>query len=424
MIKSFKYFLLLEKEIVVGQTLEHKLKKVNNNLSKDILNFLKSDKIRDDIKVDKVDLEADDNKTITTIYDNKNRKYKIGKLLQMLGYDFNKINTRELEDIVLHLKKTQDELVLVKGEDIRKVYLEDNYEDGKGDLNTSCMRYEKCQKYLDLYVENPDVCSCLVLYNDEGKVRGRALLQELTNGDLYMDRIYLANKEYQPIFLNYCEDNAIEYIQNKKDAGEDMVVRLDNYEFDYYPYMDTFYYLDDAEGCLYSNNATMSSGRYLQSTGGYYEEVFRCEVSGELLTLYNLCYIEAGSYCGYYISDMLAVTLLDGDNCYKDDAIQITVGDKANEYVLEDSDEQVDCYFDEIGYRDDCVEITVGSYDGTFILKEDAIELDYGKYEYETTYAQIDDCIKITYGDYEGKYVLEEDAIETKNGVEYKENED
>ena len=48
MIKSFKYFLLLEKEIVVGQTLEHKLKKVNNNLSKDILNFLKSDKIRDD----------------------------------------------------------------------------------------------------------------------------------------------------------------------------------------------------------------------------------------------------------------------------------------------------------------------------------------------------------------------------------------
>jgi hypothetical protein len=41
MIKKFNHFLLLEKEIILGDTLENKLKKANNDLAKDILSFLK-----------------------------------------------------------------------------------------------------------------------------------------------------------------------------------------------------------------------------------------------------------------------------------------------------------------------------------------------------------------------------------------------
>ena len=82
---------------------------------------------------------------------------------------------------------------IVKDEDIRKYYLYESYESDNHTLGGSCMRYEKCQKYLDIYVKNPEVCQLLILKSDDDKdkIKGRALIWKLTNGEYYMDRIYL-----------------------------------------------------------------------------------------------------------------------------------------------------------------------------------------------------------------------------------------
>ena len=50
----------------------------------------------------------------------------------------------------------KDKFEIVQGEEIRKWYDEDTYEDAKYHLNNSCMRYDRCQRYLNIYTENPN----------------------------------------------------------------------------------------------------------------------------------------------------------------------------------------------------------------------------------------------------------------------------
>lgn len=65
------------------------------------------------------------------------------------AYDSSKIKNSKVEQIRI-----------VKGEDIRYWYLSDRYceetSSGKGSLGKSCMRYQSCQQFLDIYVNNPD----------------------------------------------------------------------------------------------------------------------------------------------------------------------------------------------------------------------------------------------------------------------------
>tara|TARA_R100000734_G_C3316032_1_gene108335 strand:- start:315 stop:2420 length:2106 start_codon:yes stop_codon:yes gene_type:complete len=88
------------------------------------------------------------------------------------------------------------EMVVVSGEDIRHWYHENNtnYTVNTGTLAGSCMRYDRCQPYLDIYVENPDKIKMLIC-RDNDKIIGRALLWHDDNGDkAFMDRIYGADK--------------------------------------------------------------------------------------------------------------------------------------------------------------------------------------------------------------------------------------
>lgn len=75
---------------------------------------------------------------------------------------------------VLFNQNIFDSFEVVSEEDIRYWYLEDNYAYKTGQLGQSCMRYEECQPYMDLYVENPEVCSLLILKFDN-KLLGRAI---------------------------------------------------------------------------------------------------------------------------------------------------------------------------------------------------------------------------------------------------------
>ena len=128
---------------------------------------------------------------------------------------------------------------IVEGEEIRKWYLESNYKKRIGQLGNSCMRGASKQKFLDIYVKNPEVCKLLILKDgeDKNKIVGRSLLWILSNGKKYQDRIYTINDSDKVLFEKWSENN--DYL-NYDSPDRNLKVVLGNHSYEYYPYMDTF----------------------------------------------------------------------------------------------------------------------------------------------------------------------------------------
>ena len=173
---------------------------------------------------------------------------------------------------------------VVKSDDIKKWYLEDNYETTKGDLGGSCMRHDRCQTYFDIYIKNPDVVSMLICLGAKGTLIGRALIWNLVDSNdpsQLMDRIYFRDERVKEKFISYAEDNDMAYksgrgLTNIVWRGERFKkspkVKLDEWEFDEYPYMDTFAKLDIEDGTLYNSEDRAEGFYILTSTDGGYHE--------------------------------------------------------------------------------------------------------------------------------------------------------
>ena len=148
---------------------------------------------------------------------------------------------------ILDFDKSKFDLFeIIKGKDIKKYYYEKNYLNQKGSLGSSCMKYERCQKYLDIYCENEDVCSLLILKDieDKSKIIGRALIWE-TNIGKFMDRIYYIKDSDVNLFSKYAKDNDMHFKTSPNyNKDQKITIQLKNFKFKYYPYMDTFKYLD------------------------------------------------------------------------------------------------------------------------------------------------------------------------------------
>jgi len=82
---------------------------------------------------------------------------------------------------------------VINGDKIYDAYLVDNYSSVLGtdtNLFNSCMRYDSCRDYLDIYVDNVEVVSLLVAHDCNSKVLGRAILWVMHDGKKAMDTIY------------------------------------------------------------------------------------------------------------------------------------------------------------------------------------------------------------------------------------------
>ena len=66
-----------------------------------------------------------------------------------------------------------------------------------------CLIRIRCQKYLDIYVMNPEVCRLLILKDEENedKIRARALVWKLDDDSFFMDRIYYTEQHEIDIFI-------------------------------------------------------------------------------------------------------------------------------------------------------------------------------------------------------------------------------
>ena len=261
--KNF-YEFINEKSIEVGDNLKKLLSGNDDKFSKNLITFLNSDNIKDEFGYDKIEWFDDDAKLLT-IYDNKGkgRKVKLGKLLKTLGYD-KPYSDYEVENFINNLKKSDTSgLKLFKGDDIYWVYNCKNYvsEEGisvKGDLFTSCMRFDSTNKFLEIYAKNPNQCQVLALIKD-GKVAGRALIWTNYEDVKFMDRIYVADKNDMNIYTSYQTENKISSIP--------IEIELDNNgEYDYYPYMDSLEYYNTETGILSPEED--SESLYLKNTDG------------------------------------------------------------------------------------------------------------------------------------------------------------
>ena len=144
------------------------------------------------------------------IADNKYRQeIKIGKGLRKIYKNQPiKIEDAVIEKLTYQLKSKYvftGEIEIVKGDDIKYWYHEDNYSSSNTEsLQQSCMRHGECQSYFDIYTENEEKVSMIIAKNDDDCLIGRAILWKTDNMGLFCDRIYGNNITIEAI-KNYAK---------------------------------------------------------------------------------------------------------------------------------------------------------------------------------------------------------------------------
>ncbi len=194
---------------------------------------------------------------------------KIGRLLNTISktFDFYKLTDKDVESIHNSYVMFQQDDYLntirdVKGKDILKYYTKSNYffENTGGRLYNSCMNDR--HDFLEIYVNNKAVS--LIAIEQLGKVVGRCLIWELTDGRKMMDRRYTSFDWVDCIFEKIREDE--DYINF--DTREFLEIKLETSEFEKYPYVDTFRFLCKETNTLFNNYKSDKYKYIMDRTGG------------------------------------------------------------------------------------------------------------------------------------------------------------
>ena len=299
----------------------------------------------------------------------------------------NKYSDKEREEFVngfkaASLEKSENDLKfeLVTGDEIIKWYNVNNYKSSSGYLGDSCMRYSKCSEYFGIYTDNPGVCQLLILREGD-KILGRALVWKLepndTGVEYLVDRVYAVDDAIKILFDNWADERgylrryyfsqdsirvfARRYSEkNCEVIREDINVKLENWEFEKYPYMDTFKKLEIKTGLLYNNDDDSDPGFYiLTDTEGGYEDT-------------------SGFYSSYYDEiipqDEAIWSNFEDSYIWKDRAVEVKFGYIRGWYPEESTNIVEDPFRGWINKKD----ATYADYYGEYIWKDDIVEVVVG----------------------------------------------
>jgi hypothetical protein len=236
------------------------------------------------------------------IWKSSRSNIKIGRLVRsVLTAAKIPFNDKDIESFTNQYKATYDftkdllkQFDVVKGSDISHWYYYEHYVRGGGVMNNSCMA-EVDSSFFDLYVYNTKQVSLVILYSDEGtfnggnyssnKIKGRAILWDCLidgNPEKYMDRIYTVQDSDVELFKQFAVKNGWWFKTSQTMSSEEkisngevikksnIIVNLENSDFDKYPYLDTVCYLNRDKNTLsnHSEKGTIT----LHSTDGYWDE--------------------------------------------------------------------------------------------------------------------------------------------------------
>lgn len=241
---------------------------------------------------------------------------------------------------------------IVSGVDIRNYYNGDNHFRNTGTLDGSCMKFDSCQGYFDIYIDNPCI-SMLVMLAPNKKLIGRALLWNL-NDTKIMDRIYtIEDTDYLGHFTKFARENGylhkleqnwqntLQFTDGKNTYEKKLEVPLLNSDYDKYPYLDTFKWLDCRKNKIYN---------YLPDHFEVFDENHRVisNASGEFDNSNLLAYDDyEGRY--YHRNSMVVVEtakgnmFTDSENCYYSETYlkyilidESTYSDDLRDYIYTD----------------------------------------------------------------------------------------
>jgi hypothetical protein len=181
---------------------------------------------------------------------------------------FNCFDNREVEKFSNLLRSVVGQRDLqfkvVSGDEIPEFYHYTSYADQAGTLGQSCMKHDGCGKFLELYTQNPESVKMLIALDSDDKLIGRALLWELESHKV-MDRIYTINDEqWSYYFKQWANKNGFLYKakqnwnwtyhleSNGKQVRQKLSLKLKNFSFEYYPYVDTFKWINTETGELFN----------------------------------------------------------------------------------------------------------------------------------------------------------------------------
>jgi hypothetical protein len=351
--------------------------------------------------------------------------YGIGRWVRHIFNDVRQtpIKNEDIENFVNAYKSTYDTMAkrsekfkLVKGEDIRYWYLEDRYEEVSGQLGNSCMRYKRCQSYLDIYVENPESCSLLILKgNDPDKIAGRALIWTIHEGPgvagrRFMDRIYTIKDSDKILFEAYAKENDI-----LRSQSYTYKIKVKEGRYDYYPYMDTLTCYDYEKGIL-SSSLDGEDILGLQNTDGT-----ASDNEGRVWSEYHGEYIDEDD--ARYCEDV------DGPVHYEStvwlEYLDIYVTDNADTVYSEYFDGS---YYSEDAVRSECMDDYLKANDSDVIeIKTSADgDTDYCVLDRKDLYIEVDDeyYYRKNYilDPYTGEYHFGDEKVDGVKYIKYLEN--
>ena len=292
------------------------------------------------------------------------------KISQKAGKNFTPVQINDFVDkfkAYIDFQTTKkDRFEVVQGEEIRKWYDEDTYEDPEYHLNNSCMRYSRCQDYLDIYVENTNQVTMVIMKGtDPDKIIGRALIWKLDNGEIYLDRPYANNDEDINLFKEWGRNKGYSVYSDYKHKE----VTLDKANFKYYPYMDTFKWLNRGKKLLSTDSSEFDDGNddwvKLEDTGGGYTEAQQgvwSDHDGEYIDEEYAVWAE--DIQSYIHSD--DSYYLEYKDQYVSQGANVVHSEYDSQYYLEEDTVHSE-YLDDYVYAEDAIEVYYTSEDETWV---------------------------------------------------------
>jgi hypothetical protein len=238
---------------------------------------------------------------------------------------------------------------IMEGEQVKWAYHEDNYYAFSNTLGSSCMRYERCQPYFEMYTRDPSKVKIGVLMR-ANRVAARAILWNLGEQWAY-DRIYSINTETENLLKTALESANYKRIWQ---THERYSIKIDLTGINQFPYVDTLY-------CYHPDDQVLSNygeGHHytLRCTGGdFYNhsglpDTIACVVCDAEIEYDDSYHIDAGRYvderccgnCSIY-SEVMDANFTDRDNFVQDYNSDPVLRDRAvelfdGEYAYENDD--------------------------------------------------------------------------------------
>lgn len=165
------------------------------------------------------------------------------------------ISNRDVENWVNKFKayfEEIDNIAIVAGDDIKWHYNSKNYTGQRGGSLWSCMSGAECQDRLDIYTQNPETVKLVVQYDEQHRVKTRAILWTLMDGQQLMDRIYYQTDHSRNSFAKLCAQN--NWLLRDNVANKKFMVPIKSWAHKNYPYLDTMRFIErDGDNFFFTN---------------------------------------------------------------------------------------------------------------------------------------------------------------------------